>query len=115
MAFCAQLREVWGLGVPDLTYPVALGQGVRLAGLDIDLAVEMYLHAFLTNQIQAAQRLMPLGQTEGQRILTALTPHCRRIAEETRGLTPEDITTQSFAADIAAMRHETQSPRIFRT
>ncbi|MCT4578425.1 urease accessory protein UreF [Donghicola sp.] len=114
-AFCLQLANVWDLPVANLTYPVALGQGLRALDLPVDLAIQMYLHAYVSNMIAAAQRLMPLGHTNGQRILTALTPLCAEVAEETKGLGCDDITSQCFAADIAAMQHEVLSPRIFRT
>jgi urease accessory protein len=58
---------------------------------------------------------MALGQTEAQRIVAALAPLCSEVAKASEGKTLDDLTNQSFAADIAAMRHETLSPRIFRT
>ena len=114
-AFCAQLRATWTIETPDLTYPVAFGHGVRAMNLPVDLAVRMYLQVWGSTLIAAAQRLMPLGQTDGQRILATLAPLCHRIADETRNATLADMTSQCLAADIAAMRHETMQPRIFRT
>ncbi|MCC1491980.1 urease accessory protein UreF [Cognatishimia sp. F0-27] len=113
-AFCAQLRT-WGIDVADLTYPVAFGHAVGVQGYPIDLAIALYLQAWVSNAVACAQRLMPLGQTEGQRIVAALTPVAQRIAQESAGTTLDDLTSQTMAADIAAMRHETQEPRIFRT
>jgi urease accessory protein len=75
----------------------------------------MYLHAWVSAVVAACQRLMALGQTEAQRIVSALAPLCSDIAAQTETGTLDDLTSQSFAADIAAMRHETLSPRIFRT
>jgi len=114
-AFCAQLRANWGIDATNLTYPVALGVGIRHLGLPLTMAVQMYLHAWVSAVVAACQRLMALGQTEAQRIVAALAPLCSEIATETETKTLDDQTSQSFAADIAAMRHETLSPRIFRT
>ncbi len=114
-AFCDQLRANWGIDATDLTYPVALGVGIKHLELPLTMAVQMYLHAWVAAVVAACQRLMALGQTEAQRIVAALSPHCSEIAEQTETGTLDDLTSQSFAADIAAMRHETLSPRIFRT
>lgn len=114
-AFCDQLRATWSIDIADLTYPVALGVGIRQLDLPLTLAVQMYLHAWVSAVVAACQRLMALGQTEAQRIVAALAPLCSDIAAQTESQTLDDLTSQSFAADIAAMRHETLSPRIFRT
>lgn len=114
-AFCDQLRATWHVEATGLTYPVALGVGIRHLDLPLTLAVQMYLHAWVSAVIAACQRLMALGQTEAQRIVAALAPLCSEVAKASEGKTLDDLTNQSFAADIAAMRHETLSPRIFRT
>ena len=58
---------------------------------------------------------MPLGQTEGQAALAALTPLCARIAGETAEATADDLYSNAFLSDVAAMAHETLQPRIFRS
>ncbi|WP_299793331.1 urease accessory UreF family protein [uncultured Marivita sp.] len=114
-AFCDQLRANWGIDVLNLTYPVALGVGIKHLDLPLTMAVQMYLHAWVSAVVAACQRLMALGQTEAQRIVAALAPLCSEIAIQSEAMSLDDMTSQSFAADIAAMRHETLSPRIFRT
>ncbi|WP_439123186.1 urease accessory protein UreF [Marivita sp.] len=115
IAFCDQLRANWGIDAAHLTYPVALGVGIKHLDLPLTVAVQMYLHAWVSAVVAACQRLMALGQTEAQRIVAALAPLCSEIAAQAEHQTLDDLTSQSFAADIAAMRHETLSPRIFRT
>lgn len=114
-AFCNQLRANWGIDVANLTYLVALGVGIKHLDLPLTMAVQMYLHAWVAAVVAACQRLMALGQTEAQRIVAVLAPLCSEIASHTETRTLDDLTSQSFAADIAAMHHETLSPRIFRT
>lgn len=114
-AFCDQLRANWGIEARDLTYPVALGLGVRALDLPLTLAVQMYLHAWIGSVVSACQRLMALGQTRAQGIVAALAPLCSEVAARTETCTLDDLASQSFASDIAAMRHETLNPRIFRT
>lgn len=113
--FCAQLKANWNVEVNDLTYPVALGVGVRELDLPLDTAIQMYLHAWVSTVVAACQRLMALGQTEAQKIVASLAPLCSDITAQTRDQTLDDLSSQSFASDISSMRHETLSPRIFRT
>lgn len=114
-AFAGQMRAVWDMDVPDLPYAVAFGRAVAHHDLPVEEAIAMYLHAFAANLIAAAQRLMPLGQTEAQVILRALQSLCQRVAAQSARATFDDISTACFAADIAAMTHETQTARMFRT
>jgi urease accessory protein len=114
-AFCQTVAAIWEAELSGLTYPVALGRAAALEALPLGLTLTLYLQAFLSNLIAAAQRLGPIGQTEGQRILRALAP---LIATTADAASEGDLTTLSSAAflsDIAAMRHETQYSRIFRS
>lgn len=114
-AFCDTARAVWGIDIHALTYPVAVGAATRAMDIPLDQTLPLYLHAFASNLIAAAQRLMPLGQTQGQQVLAALAPAMAATAQAAGHATLDDLTATSFAADIAAMRHETLQPRIFRT
>ncbi|MEY8842777.1 urease accessory protein UreF, partial [Cribrihabitans sp. XS_ASV171] len=86
-----------------------------LCDLPLDLTARMYLHAVLGNLLSAAQRLMPLGQTAAQDMLHRLTPLTIRVADAALTAPLDRLSTTSLMAEIAAMRHETQSPRIFAT
>jgi urease accessory protein len=114
-AFAATTRAVWNLDLPDMAYPVAVGRAAGLMGLPVEAVAQVWLQSFASNLVQAAQRLMPLGQTEGQRILAALAPICRDIGAQAAQSDLSAIGSSSFAVDIASMQHETQSPRIFRS
>ena len=96
-------------------YPVAVGVAARAVDLPIGTLLPLYLHAFSSNLVSAAQRAMPLGQTEAQRVLAALAPTLAATARSCETVKLDDLTSASFAADIAAMQHETLQPRIFRT
>ncbi len=114
-AFCDITAKVWATDVQGLTYPVAAGRAARLQGLPLDLTTQVYLQAFLANLVAAAMRLVPLGQTDGQRIIRDLSPLCTRIAQDSSTASLDDLASTAFLADIAAMKHETQYSRIFRT
>jgi urease accessory protein len=56
-----------------------------------------------------------LGQTDGQRVITALAPLCQQTVETALTQTIDDIGSACFLADIASMRHETLYSRMFQT
>ncbi|WP_413785625.1 urease accessory protein UreF [Cognatiyoonia sp. IB215182] len=114
-AFAATTRAVWGFDLPDMAYPVAVGRATALAGLPLAPTVRVWLQAFVSNLIQCAQRLLPLGQTEGQRILRGLAPLINRVGTEAMQATLDDIGTATFAVDTASMQHHAQYSRIFRS
>ncbi len=74
-----------------------------------------FLQAFSANLISAAVRLVPLGQSVGLRVLADLEPTILAVAEETRSATMDDLGGCAFRSDLAAMRHETQYTRLFRS
>ncbi|WP_122075027.1 urease accessory protein UreF [Pseudophaeobacter sp. EL27] len=114
-AFARVVSEVWSLTLPALQLPIALGRAARLSELPIDLVVTLYLQAFLGNLVSAAQRLMPLGQTDAQAILSRLNMDYIEISAQTVQQGLDDISSSAFLSDIAAMRHETLQPRIFQS
>jgi urease accessory protein len=107
-----QLEAIWPKAI---AYPVAVA--VAAAGHAIPLAPALgaYLHAVVANLISAGVRLIPLGQTAGQRVLAELEPVVA-IAARIAITTPLDqIGSATFRADVASMRHETQYTRLFRS
>ena len=115
--------EVWGApllaglrasGQP-IAYPVAIGALAAAQGVAVDPAALAFLHGFAANLVSAAVRLVPLGQTAGLRVLSGLEPTIQAVAEGTRDATLDDLGGACFRSDIAAMRHETQYTRLFRT
>jgi urease accessory protein len=104
----------WG-GTNSAPYPVAVGRlGARNAVQEDSLAAA-YLNAFTASLVSAAVRLVPLGQQAGLRVLAALHPVIVDTVAETRAATLTDLGGACFRSDIAAMRHETQYTRLFRS
>lgn len=114
-ALCQTVGQVWSTMPHDLTYPVALGQALRLNKIPVQPAVQLALHAFASHLTSAATRLVPLGQTEAQRVLHKTTPTCLSIAEETQDATRHDLGTAPLLSDIRAMQHDTLYSRTFRS
>jgi urease accessory protein len=107
-----RLRRLWH---GPIAYPVAAG--VACAGHDIPLApaAHAFLVALITNWISAGVRLIPLGHTDGQRLLSALEPAVAQAAQRALGSGLDDIGSATFRADLASARHETQYTRLFRS
>ncbi len=95
--------------------PVALGAACRTEGLGEDIACIAALHAAVSAMVSAAVRLVPLGQTDGLRVIASLEPVVLRTAERSRDAGLDQVGGMCLRADIAAMRHETQQTRLFRT
>lgn len=114
-AFARVTAAAWGLDLPPLPYPVAVGRAAALAGLPVGLTATLYVQAFAAAVVSAGVRLVPVGQTDGQRITARLLPLAARIAAETEGLGEADLGGAALRADLAAMRHETLETRLYRS
>jgi len=114
-AFCEIIAKVWAADLKGLTYPVAVGRAARLQGLPLELTTQFYLQAFIANFAAVTMRLVPLGQTEGQRMIREMTPLCSQVAAQASCAALDDLGSSAFLSDIASMKHETQYSRIFRT
>jgi urease accessory protein len=114
-AFCQTSAAIWDLELSGLVYPVAVGASAGRLGIDVNLTASMYLQAFTSNLVSAAVRAVPLGQTEGQAVLANLSQLCEKIAADSKLEGLDDLHSNAFLSDIAAMTHETLQPRIFRS
>ena len=65
--------------------------------------------------MSAGVRLIPLGQTDGQRTVAALETTLAATVGRALAATLDDAGSATFRADIASMRHETQYTRLFRS
>lgn len=96
-------------------YPVAVGAIAGSHNIPLLSTLTAYLTAFVHAQISVAVRLVPLGQTDGLHVLADLEPTIAAIASDAASKTLDDIGSIAYAADIAAMQHETLHSRIFRS
>jgi urease accessory protein len=74
-----------------------------------------YLWAWCENQVIAAVKLLPLGQSAGQRVLERLRLAIPTICKEALLLSDDQIGTCTAGVGIASARHETQYTRLFRS
>ena len=98
-----------------LAYPTAVGATCAGHGIALEVALPAFLHAVAANWISAGVRLIPLGQTDGQRVLAALEKPIALTVARARAASLDDIGGAVLRADLASMRHETQYTRLFRS
>ena len=73
------------------------------------------MHAFCSNLVSVAIRLIPIGQTEGQRIMLELSSKISDLVQSASESEIDDLNSACFFSDISAMEHEYLQPRIFKT
>ena len=127
IAFLTAIRRAWphprldrlaadlqDAGIPPML-PIATGMACAVHNIALDLALPLYLHAGAANLINAAVRLIPLGQTDGQMAVAALETAISETAKEAMNASLSEIGSAAFMIDIASMQHETQYTRLFRS
>ena len=110
-----KLIEELGLGTmpeDEPAFPTAFAFAVSKLNVEPRAALVAYLWSWLENQVMAAIKAVPLGQTAGQRILLSIGSRLEGIAEQAK-------TTEfaNFAPGLAMLsaQHETQYSRLFRS
>lgn len=116
-SLCRLTREL-GLGeitLAEVAFPTAYAQAVTQWNIDPQSALIAYLWSWLENQVMAALKAVPLGQTDGQKILLALGARLAELAEEAATIADDDLG--NFAPGLALLSsvHETQYSRLFRS
>ena len=110
-----RLRETTNALGGDIAYPVAVGAATARAGVPLASTLQAFAAAQVSNLVSALVRLSAIGQTDGQRTLATLAPVISQLAAEAASCGLDDIGNAAFMSDIAAMAHETQYTRLFRS
>jgi urease accessory protein len=112
---CDGLDEMISAISNPIVYPVAVGLVSAAHQIPLPPTMHAFLHALVSNWISAGARLVPLGQTDSQRILAALEPIVVATARRALEASLDDLGSATFRADLASLRHETQYTRLFRS
>lgn len=122
-AFLSVTRQSWPHPMLDAivelrsppSLPIVVAVAAAAHGVPLAPAILAYLHAIAASLVSAAVRLVPLGQTDGQRILAALETDVS-VAQEAALTTPlDEVGTSAAVIELCSMRHETQYTRLFRS
>jgi urease accessory protein len=112
---CAALSHLPAAGREPVAYPIAVGVAAAGHGLSLDLCLSAFVLSQFANFVSAAVRLRAIGQTDGQKALAAILLDVRALARDAAGAGLDDLGSCAFRSDIAAIRHETQYSRLFRS
>jgi urease accessory protein len=99
----------------DLAYPVSAARACNAMGIERSQSLLAFLQGFSNALISVAVRLVPIGQTAGLEIMSNLMPVIAATAKRASIATEADLGSITMLSEIAAMKHETQHSRIFRT
>ncbi len=123
-AFLIAARNSWPCAALDLlaeavsgsvAYPIAVGSACAGHGVPLQPALSAFGLGFVSNLVSAAVRLGVVGQTDGQRVIAALIPAVEELAAFAEGATLDNLGGAAFRSDLAALQHETQYTRLFRS
>ena len=96
-------------------YAVAVGVAAAVHGVPLRDALIAFLHAVAANLVSAGLRLVPLGQTDGQRVTARLEAVVVAAADAAPMRPREDIGAATPMVDWTSMQHEIQYTRLFRS
>jgi len=109
-------EEVGALGaIEELAYPTAFAHAAVAWNVLPREAVSAYLYSWVENQVLAAVKCVPLGQTDGQRMLLVLTEGVGAAIDLAASLRDDELTNFAPGLALLSARHETQYTRIFRS
>ena len=113
------LVELRAGGGPDawdeVSFPAAFAYAAERWSIEQDTALVAYLWAWAENQVMAAVKVVPLGQTDGQKMLLALGAALPEIAARAAALNDEGLANFAPGLALLSAHHETQYSRLFRS
>ena len=117
MSFIKISKDTWDHEFMNdhLMFPIAYACSAAQENIILEDTLLSYLHSNLCNLLGAGVKLIPLGQTEGQKIQLKLNSF---IQKEYKNILKKNINyigNCGWFNDIVSMKHENQYTRIFRT
>lgn len=96
-------------------YPSVVGIAAALCAVPLRPALIAFFHAMVSNLVSAGIRLIPLGQTAGQRVLASLQVAVMEAADGVLRRDAGDVGSAAPLIEWTSARHETQYTRLFRS
>ena len=103
------------LAIEAPCFPTVWSAAAAAWQIPADQALAAYLWAWAENQVMAAVKAVPLGQSAGQRLLATLGARIPALAEGALALPEAAWSNYTPGLAIASCRHETQYTRLFRS
>jgi len=108
-------RQVYLDLCPQPTVVVMSALAAVLTNIDLPQALLGFAWGWAENQIACASKAMPMGQTDGQRILQGLIPLLAEVCDQALLLGDDQIGTSLLGSALASSLHEQQYSRLFRS
>jgi urease accessory protein len=107
--------QITTLAAMDASYPMAFALAASATGAPLRDCLLAYAFGWAENMAQAAIKSVPLGQSSGQRILSALAAEIPAAVDHALAL--DDDGRQAFSPMLAILssQHEVQYSRLFRS
>ncbi|WP_252730819.1 urease accessory UreF family protein [Colwellia sp. E2M01] len=99
----------------EISFVSAFALCAYIFKLDLISAQSGYCWTYIDNQVAAATKLVPLGQTQAQNLLFELTENTQQIIEKANSIVDDEIGTSLPHLAMASAWHETQYSRLFRS
>lgn len=110
-----QLEFPWCPSDEPLCYAAMFASACYCWQIDAQQAVQGLLWAWSENQVAAAIKLVPLGQTAGQQVLSDLIECIPECIKQGSQLADEQIGFTLPGLGMISAEHETQYSRLFRS
>lgn len=103
------------VGKPATSHVAMFALAAAAHGIEASAAAHGYAWAWAENQVIAAVKLLPLGQSAGQRMLGQLLPQIPDVVAYAQAMCDDDVGTSVPFATMASALHESQYTRLFRS
>jgi len=103
------------LEMEEISFPAAFAHAAAGWKIDPKDALTAYLWSWAENQVMAAIKAVPLGQTDGQRMLLFLGARVEETVGKASALSDEDLGNFAPGLAVLSSHHETQYSRLFRS
>ena len=115
LSFCSgeELQKLHAIGA--LTFPATFAFAAHHMRIERQAALIAYLWSWLENQVMAALKAVPLGQSAGQRMLASIGGALPEVAQRAMEMADGELANFAPGLAIASSRHETQYSRLFRS
>jgi urease accessory protein len=103
------------LDLEEISFPAAFAHAAASWGIGPQAALTAYLWSWVENQVMAAIKAVPLGQTDGQKMLLSLGARIEEAVGQASAILDEDLGNFTPGLAMLSSQHETQYSRLFRS
>jgi urease accessory protein len=101
--------------VEEVAFPIAFAHAAASWNIDPEAALTAYLWSWVENQVMAALKAVPLGQTDGQKILLFLGARIKETVGQASAIPDGELGNFAPGLAVLSAQHETQYSRLFRS